>query len=114
MIPAAAILTLNVMVGIALIAQANLSAVGITGYSLADAVTLAGVLASSLLATGCFWAWISDKNRRMAPFDLMLGLQGVCLLIIPHAKQRGSVPRARRHRLPVLRPLSRNDVGDRC
>src|SRR5665811_785707 len=80
-----AILTLNVTVGIALIAQANSSAVDIAGYSLAGAATLVGVLALFNGGGRIFWAWISGKTGRMAAFGLMLGLQGVCLLIIPHA-----------------------------
>ena len=80
-----AILTLNVTVGIALIAQANSSAVDIAGYSLGDAATLVGVLALFNGGGRIFWAWISGKTGRMAAFGLMLGLQGVCLLMIPHA-----------------------------
>lgn len=80
-----AILTLNVTVGIALIAQASSSAVDIAGYSLANAATLVGVLALFNGGGRIFWAWISGKTGRMAAFGLMLGLQGVCLLIIPHA-----------------------------
>jgi len=81
----AAILTLNVTVGIALIAQASSSAVDIAGYSLAGAATLVGVLALFNGGGRIFWAWISGKTGRMTAFGLMLGLQGVCLLIIPHA-----------------------------
>ena len=81
----AAILTLNVTVGIALIAQASSSAVDIAGYSLANAATLVGVLALFNGGGRIFWAWISGKTGRMVAFGLMLGLQGVCLLIIPHA-----------------------------
>ena len=80
-----AILTLNVTVGIALIAQANSSAIDIAGYSVAGAAALVGVLALFNGGGRIFWAWVSGKTGRMTAFGLMLGLQGVCLLIIPHA-----------------------------
>ena len=80
-----AILTLNVTVGIALIAQANSSAIDIAGYSVAGAGWLVGVLALFNGGGRIFWAWVSGKTGRMTAFGLMLGLQGVCLLIIPHA-----------------------------
>ena len=81
----AGILTLNVTVGIALIAQANSSAIDIAGYSVAGAAALVGVLALFNGGGRIFWAWVSGKTGRMTAFGLMLGLQGVCLLIIPHA-----------------------------
>lgn len=81
----AAILTLNVTVGIALIAQANSSAIDIAGYSVAGAAALVGVLALFNGGGRIFWARVSGKTGRMTAFGLMLGLQGVCLLIIPHA-----------------------------
>jgi OFA family oxalate/formate antiporter-like MFS transporter len=80
-----AILTLNVTVGIALIAQASSSAVDIAGYSLGGAATLVGVLALFNGGGRIFWAWISGRTGRMTAFGLMLGLQGICLLLIPHA-----------------------------
>ncbi|GAA4655409.1 L-lactate MFS transporter [Arthrobacter cryoconiti] len=81
----AAILTLNVTVGIALIAQANSSAIDIAGYSVAGAAALVGVLALFNGGGRIFWAWVSGKTGRMVAFSMMLGLQGICLLIIPHA-----------------------------
>jgi OFA family oxalate/formate antiporter-like MFS transporter len=80
-----AILTLNVTVGIALIAQASSSAVDIAGYSLGGAATLVGVLALFNGGGRIFWAWISGRTGRMTAFGLMLGLQGICLLLIPHS-----------------------------
>jgi OFA family oxalate/formate antiporter-like MFS transporter len=80
-----AILTLNVSAGMSLIAQANSSAVDIAGYSLSGAAGLVGVLALFNGGGRVFWAWLSGKTGRMTAFGLMLGLQGVCLLIIPHA-----------------------------
>ena len=81
----AAILTLNVTVGIALIAQASSSAIDIAGYSVAGAAALVGVLALFNGGGRIFWAWVSGFTGRMTAFGLMLGLQGVCLLIIPYA-----------------------------
>lgn len=80
-----AILTLNVTVGISLIAQASSSAVDIAGYSAAGAAALVGVLALFNGGGRIFWAWISGRTGRMVAFGLMLGLQGICLLTIPHA-----------------------------
>ncbi len=80
-----AILTLNVTVGISLIAQANSSAIDIAGYTSAGAASLVGVLALFNGGGRIFWAWISGFTGRMSAFALMLGLQGVCLLLIPHA-----------------------------
>lgn len=80
-----AILTLNTTVGISLISQANSSAVDIAGYSLTAAAGVVGVLALFNGGGRIFWAWISNKTGRMTAFALMLGLQGVCLLLIPHA-----------------------------
>ena len=52
----AGILTLNVTVGIALIAQANSSAIDIAGYSVAGAAALVGVLALFNGGGRIFWA----------------------------------------------------------
>ena len=81
----AAILTLNVTVGISLVAQANSSAIDIAGYSIGGAAALVGVLALFNGGGRVFWAWVSGKTGRMTTFGLMLGLQGICLLVIPHA-----------------------------
>lgn len=80
-----AILTLNVSVGIALIAVAAGSAEGIAGYSAGAAATVVGVLAIFNGAGRVVWAAASDYIGRMPAFAAMLGLQGVCLLILPHA-----------------------------
>ncbi len=79
------ILTLNVTVGISLIAQANSTAIDVAGYSAAGAAALVGILALFNGGGRVFWGWVSGKTGRMTAFGLMLGLQGVCLLIIPHA-----------------------------
>lgn len=78
-----AILTLNVTAGIALISQAAASATDIAGYSTAAAATVVGVLAIFNGAGRIVWAAASDRIGRMPSFALMLGLQGVCLLLLP-------------------------------
>jgi OFA family oxalate/formate antiporter-like MFS transporter len=80
-----AILTLNVTVGIAFIAQAAGTAEGVAKFSAVDAAALVGVLALFNGGGRIFWAWVSGFTGRMWAFALMLGLQGVCLLILPHA-----------------------------
>jgi len=80
-----AILTLNVSVGIALISVAKGSAEGIAGYSAAGAATVVGVLAIFNGGGRIVWAAASDFIGRMPAFAAMLGLQGICLLILPHA-----------------------------
>ncbi len=80
-----AILTLNVAAGIALISVAKGSAEGIAGYNAAGAATIVGVLAIFNGGGRVVWAAASDHIGRMPAFAAMLGLQGVCLLILPHA-----------------------------
>lgn len=80
-----AILALNTTVGIALISQAAGSASGIAGYSAAAAATVVGVLAIFNGAGRIVWAAASDYMGRMPAFAAMLGLQGICLVLLPHA-----------------------------
>lgn len=80
-----AILALNTTVGIALISQAAGSASGIAGYSTAAAATVVGVLAIFNGAGRIVWAAASDYMGRMPAFAAMLGLQGICLVLLPHA-----------------------------
>ncbi|MEP6697199.1 MAG: OFA family MFS transporter [Pseudonocardiales bacterium] len=80
-----AILALNVTAGIALISQAAASATDIAGYSKAGAASLVGILAIFNGGGRIVWAALSDKTGRMVAFALMLGLQGVCFLLLPHA-----------------------------
>lgn len=80
-----AILALNTAVGIALISQAAGSASGIAGYSATAAATVVGVLAIFNGAGRIVWAAASDYIGRMPAFAAMLGLQGVSLLLLPHA-----------------------------
>jgi OFA family oxalate/formate antiporter-like MFS transporter len=74
-----------VSVGIALISVAKGSAEGIAGYSAAGAATVVGVLAIFNGGGRIVWAAASDFIGRMPAFAAMLGLQGVCLLVLPHA-----------------------------
>lgn len=80
-----AILTLSVSAGISLISQAKLSATDISGYSVTGAATLVGVLAIFNGAGRIVWAAISDYIGRMRTFAAILLLQGVCLILLPHA-----------------------------
>ncbi len=80
-----AILTLNVSAGIALISQAAASATEIAGYSALGAASVVGILAIFNGGGRVFWAGLSDKIGRMPAFMGMLGLQGVCFLLLPHA-----------------------------
>ena len=79
------ILTLNVTAGIALISQAKTSATDIAGYSVTGAAGLVGVLAIFNGGGRIVWAAASDYLGRMPAFAAMLALQGVCLLVLPHA-----------------------------
>ena len=78
-----AILALNVTAGIALISQAQGSAEGIGGYSATAAATVVGLLAIFNGAGRIVWAAASDFMGRMPAFAAMLGLQGLCLLLLP-------------------------------
>ncbi len=80
-----AILTLNVTAGIALISQAASSATDIAGYSTTAAASAVGLLAVFNGGGRIFWAALSDRIGRMPSFAAMLGLQGVCFLLISHA-----------------------------
>jgi OFA family oxalate/formate antiporter-like MFS transporter len=80
-----AILTLNVTAGIALISQAAASATDIAGYTAAGAAGVVGVLAVFNGGGRIVWAAASDFIGRMPAFAAMLGLQGICLLLLPHA-----------------------------
>ncbi|MCW2666414.1 MAG: transporter [Frankiales bacterium] len=83
----AAILTLSVTAGIALISQAAASATDIAGYSATAAASAVGVLAVFNGGGRVFWAAVSDKIGRMPSFVAILGLQAVCFALLPHASQ---------------------------
>lgn len=80
-----AILTLSVVAGISLISVAAGSATDITGLSAAGAATLVGVLGLFNGAGRVLWGWLSDRIGKMPAFMGILGIQGVCLILIPHA-----------------------------
>jgi MFS transporter, OFA family, oxalate/formate antiporter len=80
-----AILTLNVTAGIALISQAAASFSDIAGYTTTAAAGAVGVLAIFNGGGRIIWAAVSDYTGRMIAFAVMLGLNGLCLLILPHA-----------------------------
>jgi OFA family oxalate/formate antiporter-like MFS transporter len=80
-----AILTLSVIAGISLISVAAGSASDISGLSAASAATLVGVLGLFNGAGRVLWGWLSDRIGKMPAFMGILGIQGVCLLLIPHA-----------------------------
>jgi MFS transporter, OFA family, oxalate/formate antiporter len=81
----AAILTLNVTAGIALISVASSAATDIAGYSAAAAATFTGVMGLFNGGGRVFWGWVSERMGRMSAFVCMLAIQGVCFLILPHA-----------------------------
>jgi OFA family oxalate/formate antiporter-like MFS transporter len=80
-----AILTLSVTAGISLIAVAAGSAVDVAGYSTLAAASLVGILGLFNGAGRILWGWLSDKIGKMPAFMGILGIQGVCLILIPHA-----------------------------
>jgi len=83
-----AILTMSVTVGISLIAVAAGTATDVAGYSTTAAASLVGVLALFNGGGRIFWGWLSDLIGKMPAFLGILGIQGVCLLLIPHASNK--------------------------
>lgn len=79
-----AILTLSVTAGISLISVAAGSASDVAGYSAAAAASLVGVLGLFNGGGRILWGWLSDRVGKMPAFMGILGIQGVCLLLIPH------------------------------
>ena len=79
-----AILTLSVTAGISLISVAAGSAADIAGYSTLAAASLVGTLGLFNGAGRIFWGWISDRIGKMPAFMGILGIQGICLILIPH------------------------------
>jgi OFA family oxalate/formate antiporter-like MFS transporter len=80
-----AILTLSVTAGISLISVAAGSATDIAGYSKLAAASLVGTLGLFNGGGRILWGWVSDRIGKMPAFMGILGIQGVCLLLIPHA-----------------------------
>jgi MFS transporter, OFA family, oxalate/formate antiporter len=79
------ILFLNTMCGIAFISQAADAAEIIAGATATAAATFVGVMGLFNGAGRIAWAAVSDHIGRMPAFLGMLGLQGVCFLLMPHA-----------------------------
>jgi OFA family oxalate/formate antiporter-like MFS transporter len=79
-----AILTMSVTAGISLIAVAAGTATDVAGYSKTAAATLVGVLAIFNGGGRILWGWVSDVVGKMPAFMGILGIQAVCLLLIPH------------------------------
>ena len=80
-----AILTMSVTAGISLIAVAAGTATDVAGYTATSAAALVGVLGLFNGAGRILWGWLSDKLGKMPAFMGILGIQGICLLLIPHA-----------------------------
>jgi OFA family oxalate/formate antiporter-like MFS transporter len=80
-----AILTLSVTAGISLISVAAGSATDIAGYSKLAAASLVGTLGLFNGGGRILWGWVSDRIGKMPAFMGILGIQGVCLILIPHA-----------------------------
>jgi OFA family oxalate/formate antiporter-like MFS transporter len=78
------ILTMSVTAGISLIAVAAGTASDVAGYSATAAASLVGVLAIFNGGGRILWGWLSDLIGKMPAFMGILGIQGVCLLLIPH------------------------------
>ena len=70
--------------GISLISVAAGSAGDVAGYSAAAAASLVGVLGLFNGGGRILWGWLSDRIGKMPAFMGILGIQGVCLLLIPH------------------------------
>jgi MFS transporter, OFA family, oxalate/formate antiporter len=78
------ILTMSVTAGISLIAVAAGTATDVAGYSATGAASLVGILGLFNGGGRIFWGWLSDIVGKMPAFLGILGIQGVCLLLIPH------------------------------
>ena len=72
------------MCGIAFISQASDSAQDVAGVTATTAATFVGIMGLFNGAGRIGWAALSDRIGRMPAFLGMLGLQGVCFLLIPH------------------------------
>lgn len=80
-----AVLALSVAAGISLISVAASAASQIAGYSAAAAASLVGIMGLFNGAGRILWGWISDRIGKMPSFVGILALQGIALIILPHA-----------------------------
>lgn len=78
------ILTMSVTAGISLISVAAGSATDIASYSKTAAASLVGILAIFNGGGRILWGWLSDLIGKMPAFMGILGIQAICLLLIPH------------------------------
>ncbi len=79
------IFTVSILAGISLISVIAFAAEDIAGYGVAAAATLTGVMGLFNGSGRVLWGWLSEKTGRMPAFAAMLGIQGLCLLLLPHA-----------------------------
>jgi OFA family oxalate/formate antiporter-like MFS transporter len=82
------ILTMSVTAGISLISVAAGSATDIADYSKTAAASLVGILAIFNGGGRILWGWLSDLVGKMPAFMGILGIQAVCLLLIPHVSNK--------------------------
>jgi MFS transporter, OFA family, oxalate/formate antiporter len=82
------ILTMSVTAGISLISVAADSAADIADYSKTAAASLVGILAIFNGGGRILWGWLSDLIGKMPAFMGILGIQAVCLLLIPHVSNK--------------------------
>ncbi|NHU86139.1 OFA family MFS transporter [Kocuria sp. JC486] len=80
-----AILALSVTAGISLISVAASAASDISSYSAAAAASLVGFMGLFNGAGRILWGWISDRIGKMPAFVGILAIQGIALIILPHA-----------------------------
>ncbi|GAB3670086.1 OFA family MFS transporter [Actinocorallia lasiicapitis] len=80
-----AILTLNTIAGIGFAAVTASAAVAITGIGAAAAAALTGTMGIFNGTGRILWGWLSERHGRMRMFTLILAMEGVCLLSLPHA-----------------------------
>jgi OFA family oxalate/formate antiporter-like MFS transporter len=82
------ILTMSVTAGISLISVAAGSATDIADYSTTAAASLVGILAIFNGGGRILWGWLSDLIGKMPAFMGILGIQAVCLLLMPHVSNK--------------------------
>lgn len=80
-----AIFTLSVIAGISFVSVAAGSAADIAGFSAAAAASLVGILGLFNGGGRIFWGWFSDRIGKLPSLAAILAIQGISLLILPHA-----------------------------
>ena len=79
-----AILTLAVLAGISLISQAAASFADLAGYSSLAAASAVGFLGLFNGGGRILWAAVSERIGRLTTFVIILAVEGVCLILLPH------------------------------